>query len=94
MKLPKDVLEGQEGKLESWKHAMGSMTKKELESPEIISPERIDRISKGSGIPPSEIRELLKHHRQSKKMMKMLKGTNPKNVEKMMKKFGRMKGMG
>lgn len=93
LRLPKEMLEGQEGKLEKWKIAMDSMTKKELEEPEIIDSARIQRISKGSGMPESEIKELLKQHKQSKKMVKMLKGGSPKNMEKMMKKLGGMKGL-
>ncbi|HLC71251.1 MAG TPA: signal recognition particle protein Srp54 [Candidatus Nanoarchaeia archaeon] len=94
LKLPKDALEVQEGKLQKWKYAMDSMTKEELEDPEIISAERIDRIAAGSGLKINEIRELLKQYRQSKKMMKMMKGEG--DINKMMKKMGGKlpKGMG
>ncbi|MFH1682728.1 MAG: LAGLIDADG family homing endonuclease [Candidatus Woesearchaeota archaeon] len=85
MKLPKEMLEVQEGKLEQWKIAMSSMTRKELEDPETITAARIDRISKGSGISVAVIRELLKQHRQGKKMMKMFKGEQ--DINKMMKKM-------
>lgn len=93
LKLPKDVLNVQEGKLKKWGFIMGSCTKKELEDPEIITRDRIERIAKGSGTQISEIRELLKQYRMSKKVVKMFKGNNPKNMEKMMKKMGGMKGM-
>ena len=63
------------------------MTKEELENPDEITSERIDRISKGSGIPTSTIRELIKQYRQSKKIVKMFKG-NQGDMSKMMKKFG------
>ncbi len=94
MQLPKEMLDVQEGKLEKWKFAMDSMTKKELEDPDIISADRVDRIASGSGLSIGVIRELLKQHRQSKKMMKMFKGEGDMN--KIMKKMkGRMpKGMG
>ena len=36
MNIPKEMLEGQEHKLKSWKHIMQSMTKEELEDPDII----------------------------------------------------------
>ena len=85
LKLPKEALEVQEGKLKKWQHVMNSMTKGELEDPEIIDSNRVDRIAKGSGIDGSEIRELIKQYRQSKKMVKMLKGTD--SPEKLMKKF-------
>ena len=92
VKLPKEMLDVQESKLEKWKHAMQSMTKGELEDPEIIASERLERIARGSGIPSGEIRELLKQHKQSKKVAKMFKGGSMKNMDKMMKKMGSMKG--
>ena len=85
LKLPKEALQVQEGKLDKWKHAMNSMTKEELENPDIIDSNRLERISKGSGIPVPEIRELIKQHRQSKKLVKLLKGAD--SPEKLMKKF-------
>jgi signal recognition particle subunit SRP54 len=85
LKLPKDALKVQEGKLKKWKHAMNSMTKQELEEPENIDGSRIDRISKGAGVSVSEVRELIKQHRQSKKLVKMMKGTD--SPDKLMKKF-------
>jgi len=84
LKLPKDALQVQEGKLDKWREAMNSMTREELENPEIIDSGRLNRISKGSGVPISEIRSLIKQYRQSKKLMKMMGGQDP---EKMMKKF-------
>ncbi len=91
MNVPKEMLEGQQEKLKKWKFMMQSMTKKELEDPELISGNRIDRIAKGSGVKVEEVRELLKQYRQSKKMMKMMKG---KGAEKMMKQFkGKLPGM-
>jgi signal recognition particle subunit SRP54 len=94
LKLPKDMLQVQEGKLEKWKHAMGSMTKEELEDPELLDRARIERISKGSAVPGSEIRELIKQFKQSKKLVKMFKGKGDmKQMDKMMKKMGGMQSM-
>jgi len=86
LKLPKDALEVQEGKLDKWKVAMGSMTQEELEDPEIMSASRVERISKGSGVSSGDIRELIKQYRQSKKLVKMMKG-KPGDMNKLMKKF-------
>jgi len=86
LQLPKEMLDVQEEKLEKWKIAMQSMSKGELEDPEIITAERIDRISKGSGISTNTIRELIKQYRQSKKLVKMFKGSKG-DMSKMMKKF-------
>ena len=92
LQLPKEMLDVQEEKLEKWKIAMQSMSKEELEDPESITSERIDRISKGSGIAVSTIRELIKQYRQSKKLVKMFKGSKG-DMSKMMKKFqGKLPG--
>jgi signal recognition particle subunit SRP54 len=93
LKLPKDALQVQEGKLKKWKFVMQSMTKEELEDPEVISSTRIDRIAAGAGCSAKDVRDLLKQYRQSKKMVKMMKGKG--DVNKLMKKMqGRIpKGM-
>jgi len=85
IKLPKEALRVQEGKLKKWRFAMDSMTREELEDPEIIDSSRINRISKGSGVSVSDIRDLIKQYKQSKKLVKMFK--NEKDMKKMMKKF-------
>ena len=92
LQLPKEMLDVQEGKLESWKFAMDSMTKEELENPDLLGAERIDRIAAGSGVRVAEVREMIKQHRQSKKMMKMFKGE--KDMGKLMKQMkGKMPKM-
>jgi len=90
LKLPKDMLKSQEGKIENWKFIMDSCTKTELENPDVITTQRVDRIAQGSGRSVSEIRDMLKQYKQGKKMMKMFKGTgqSPKAMEKMMKRMG------
>ncbi len=85
MKLPKEMLQVQEGKLKKWRHSMNSMTKEELENPEIINSSRIDRISKGSGVPAKDIREMIKQYKKSKKLIKQLGGKG--DMKKLMKKF-------
>ena len=90
LKLPKDTIQVQESKLKKWKIIMQSMTKKELEDPEILTRSRLERIAKGSGSTVGEVRELLKQFRQTKKMTKMMKG----DPERIMKKFkGKFPGM-
>ena len=91
LKLPKDVLNVQEDKLKRWRFALDSFTKKELETPEIIDGPRISRASKGSGVPASEVRDLLKQYKMAKKMMSTMKGKDP---AKLMSKFkGKIPGM-
>jgi signal recognition particle subunit SRP54 len=91
LKLPKEALQVQETKLRKWKFILDSCTKEELEEPEeIMDSSRIDRIAKGAGVPASEVRELLKQYKQSKKMIKSFKGMgqSPAQMEKMMKRMG------
>jgi len=85
MNIPKDMIEGQEHKLKKWKILMQSCTKEELEDPSIITRNRIDRIAKGAGAEVKEVRELLKQYKQSKKLVKMMKGSG--DPEKLMKKM-------
>lgn len=92
LKMPKDMLQVQEGKLKKWRHIMDSCTKSELEEPDEIDNSRIERIAKGSGTTPSEVRELLKQYKQSKKLVKYLKPGSTKDMDKLMKKMGGMKG--
>jgi len=92
--ITKEMLSGQEDKLDKWKVIMQSCTKEELEEPSTITRSRIDRIAMGAGVKISEVRELLKQYKQSKKLMKMMKGSG--DPSKLMKKFkGKLpKGMG
>ncbi len=95
MNIPKELIQNQEGKIEKWKHLMNSMTKNELEDPDVITNTRIERISKGSGISTTELRGMLKQYRQSKKLMKLLKpGASERDMQKMVQKMqGKMGGV-
>ncbi len=91
MKLPAGMdLGKQEDKMKRWKFAIESMTIKEREEPSLLDASRIKRISKGSGVPESEIRELIKQYEQSKKMMKSFGGGAMRRgpLAKLAKKFG------
>ncbi|NQU97944.1 signal recognition particle protein [Candidatus Woesearchaeota archaeon] len=88
LKIPKEALEVQEGMLEKWRYAMDSMNKEELEDPETLTGQRVERIAKGSGLKVNEVRSLIKQYKQSKKLVKMMKGGSEKNMDKMMKKMG------
>jgi signal recognition particle subunit SRP54 len=85
LKIPKEALDVQQEKLGLWRHAMDSMTQKELEEPDTIDGSRVQRIAAGSGLSVSDVRELLKQYAQAKKMTKMFKGGK---MKKMMKQFG------
>ena len=89
LSIPKEMLEVQEDKLKKWRYILDSMTKEELEDPEIVtSRSRIERLAKGSGTTTKEVRELLKQYKQTKKMSKLMKGLDKeKDINKLMKKF-------
>ena len=88
IQMPKEALQVQEKKLEIWRHMMNSMTKEELEDPEIMTSSRIERISRGAGVSTQEVRGLLKQYKQSKKLVKMMKGMDSeKGMAKAMQKL-------
>lgn len=100
LNINKDELKVQEEKLERWKYLMDSMTKKEKKDPDLLDISRLKRVAKGSGGSIGEIRDLLKHYKQTKKMMGLFKNPqdlenmdmekiqNPQEMMKMMKKMG------
>ncbi len=71
-KLPEDVAQLQEQTLRKFEVIMNSMTREELDNPKIIKSSRIQRIARGSGTSPQDVRELLKQYEQMKKLMKSL----------------------
>jgi signal recognition particle subunit SRP54 len=86
--MKKGQVEETQEKLEKFKVLMSSMTKEELENPKLIKRSRINRIAKGSGSDPQEIRDLLKQYNQSRKMMSNI-GGNRRMQQRMMKQFGK-----
>jgi len=85
-KIPKDMLEMQEEKLDKFIYIMDSMTPDEREDPSIIKRERIGRISSGSGTKPEEVRELINYHKKMKKMMRMF--GDERKLKRLMKRIG------
>lgn len=96
-KVPKEVLGKQENKMKRWKYAIQSMTKDEIENPEILEKQtsRIKRVAKGSGTTTSEIRELLKQYKMMQGLIKSqssMEGLeqgkiDKKTMQKMAKQF-------
>ncbi|MBS3081826.1 signal recognition particle receptor subunit alpha [Candidatus Pacearchaeota archaeon] len=98
-KISSEKLEQQQQKLKGYKHAINSMTKEEIENPEIMEKEtsRIQRVSKGSGVSTTDIRNLIKQYKMLKEMLKSGKSSSSdmldqKNLMKMAKKLAK-KGM-
>jgi signal recognition particle subunit SRP54 len=85
-KIPQDIMQMQEEKLKKFKIAMDSMTDEEMQDPDLIKHDRIERISKGAGIAPEDVKELLAYYKKMKKMMKTM--GNERKMRKMMERFG------
>ncbi|WP_209631278.1 signal recognition particle protein Srp54 [Methanofollis sp. W23] len=89
MQIPDDAYDVTSTKMERYKVIMDSMTPAELDDPQIISGPRVQRISQGSGVPPEDVRELLKYYRIMQRALKGMRG-NKFSMQRMMKRFGKM----
>ena len=70
-----DQVDQMEGRVSKWRYIIQSMTKAEKADPEgLLNSSRIKRISRGSGWPEGEVKELIKNYKNSKSMMKASKG--------------------
>jgi signal recognition particle subunit SRP54 len=85
VKMPKEMLEMGEEKLDGFKIIIDSMTEAERLDPELLNRTRVERIAKGSGKKVEEVRELIKQFKNMKKMFKKFKGFANENT---MKKMG------
>jgi signal recognition particle subunit SRP54 len=101
-KIPENMLESQQEKIAKWEHILKSMTKEERENPELFDKQtsRIGRVAKGAGVNNSDIRALLKQYKMLQDLVKggmndldPSKGFSQKQMQKMMKKFGKKKMM-
>lgn len=98
-KVSTEKLEQQQTKLKGYKHAINSMTQEEIENPEIMEKEtsRLQRVSKGSGVSTTDIRNLIKQYKVLKEMIQSGKSNDSgeldqKQLMKMAKKLAK-KGM-
>jgi len=69
-----DQLNQMEERVEKWRYIIQSMTEGEKANPDLLNSSRIKRISRGSGWPEGEVKELIKNYKNSKNMMKASKG--------------------
>lgn len=97
-------LEEQQKKIAKWEHILKSMTLEEKQNPELLKNKktgnsRISRIAKGAGVNNSDVKSLLKQYEMLKDMTKasseidLSKGMNKKQMQRLMKKFGKKKLM-
>ena len=101
-KIPEGALQNQEERIARWEHIIKSMTPEEKEDPEMLEKQtsRIARIAKGAGVHTSDVRSLLKQYKLLNEMVKsggdfgdMSQGMSQKQMQKLAKKFGKIKKM-
>ncbi|MFH1470147.1 MAG: signal recognition particle protein Srp19, partial [Candidatus Micrarchaeota archaeon] len=90
--VPKEMMEQSEEKLKSYEAIIASMTKAERENAELLrkNRSRIERIARGSGRKPEDVKELLTRFSQMEKMLSQFKHNRGfrKKMEQFMKKGG------
>ncbi len=87
--MPKDMVQQSEEKLKKFESIINSMAPAEREDAHLLrkSKSRIERIAKGAGVKPEDVRDLLSQFEKVEGMMKSLKGNRglKRKLEKMMK---------
>ncbi|MFB6203383.1 MAG: signal recognition particle receptor subunit alpha [Candidatus Nanohaloarchaea archaeon] len=88
--LPDNITNMTEEKIGHYSTIIDSMTEEEMADPSVISKSRAERIAEGSGRTREEVRELVKHFRQTKNMMDKFDKKSMKrgNMQDMFQKMG------
>ncbi len=88
--MPSNITDITEEKVSSYNVIMDSMNREELTDPTVIDGSRRERIAEGSGVSTSEVRDLIKHYRQTKNMVDKFDKKSMKrgNMQDMMQKLG------
>ena len=78
-------------KMARYKVIMDSMTPSELDDPAVIGSSRVQRIARGAGVAPDDVRDLIKYYKIMQRALKGMRGMGGGkfNMQRMMKKFGR-----
>ncbi|MEM3549984.1 MAG: signal recognition particle protein Srp54 [Candidatus Bathyarchaeia archaeon] len=74
-KMPEEMLDMAEERLENWRVIIQSMTPEERENPKIFNASRIRRVARGSGTSEKEVKDLLKQYSMMRKMLKTFRRT-------------------
>lgn len=70
LSLPDEIADVAQEKLDKWTVIVKSMTKEELENPEVINRSRMRRIARGSGVKVKDVKELLDAYEGMRRMIK------------------------
>ena len=92
MQLPEGVYDVTSTKMVRYRIIMDSMTGAELDEPTLITSSRLQRIARGAGASPDEVRELLKYYKMMQRTLKGLRGASGGkfNMQRLMKRFSGM----
>ncbi|HOS81613.1 MAG TPA: signal recognition particle protein Srp54 [Methanolinea sp.] len=89
MEIPEDAYDITSTKMQRYRIIMDSMTAAEMDDPSVIGSSRIQRIARGAGASPEEVRELLRYYKMMKRALKGVRGGQGRfNMQRMLKKFG------
>ena len=91
-KLPMGSLEDTQDKLKKFSIIMDSMTKAEMDNPQIIKTSRVQRIARGAGCDIKDVKALLKYYNMSRKAIKGF-SSNRKIRKKLMQQLKFSDGM-
>jgi signal recognition particle subunit SRP54 len=72
-KIPDDMLDMAEGRLEKWRVLIQSMTPQERDNPKIFNSSRMKRVARGSGASEKDVKELLKQYIMMRRMLKTMR---------------------
>jgi signal recognition particle subunit SRP54 len=87
--VPSEAIDVTSSKMARYRVIMDSMTEQELDDPNTISGSRIQRIARGAGSSPDEVRELLKYYRLMQRALKGMRG-GKFNLQRLMRRFSGM----
>lgn len=89
-KVPDNIADMTEGKIQTYSIIMDSMNKEEMKDPSVVDKSRAERIAEGSGTSRGEVRDLIKHYRQTKNMMDKFDKSSMKrgNMQDMLQNLG------
>ncbi|HOB06578.1 MAG TPA: signal recognition particle protein Srp54 [Methanoculleus sp.] len=90
VQIPDDAYDITSTKMQRYRVIMDSMTPSELDDPSIIGSSRVQRIARGAGVAPEDVRELIKYYKIMQRALKGMRGMDSGrfNMQRMMKKFG------
>ena len=73
-KVKSDEMASTQAKLARFKVIMDSMTDEEMSDPKAVKSSRVQRIARGAGVAPRDVKELLRHYEMSRKAIKGFAG--------------------